>query len=152
MKHIIKKIWEDTNQLTDLDKKHLEECDLCKKEYLLAKKIESSIEKLPELNVPIEVDKIIAKVLLKPFYRTWQLILIGLWVVLSPFLLQLNVFSVIILKSDEVYAATILFVLIYMILILAFGYHFYTEHKKSIEEYSQKIDLFLENKLMKIQK
>lgn len=103
MKHIIKKIWEDTNQLTDWDKKHLEECDLCKKEYLLAKKIESSIEQLPELNIPIEVDKIIAKVLLRPFYRTWQLILIGLWVVLSPFLLQLNIFSVI-LKSDQVYA------------------------------------------------
>ena len=151
MKHIIKKIWEDTNQLTDWDKKHLEECDLCKKEYLLAKKIESSIEQLPELNIPIEVDKIIAKVLLRPFYRTWQLILIGLWVVLSPFLLQLNIFSVI-LKSDQVYAITILFVLIYMMVILAFGYHFYVEHEKGIEECSQKIDLFLENKLMKIQK
>ena len=151
MKHIIKKIWEDTNQLTDLDKKHLEECDLCKKEYLLAKKIESSIEKLPELNVPIEVEKIIAIVLLKPFYRTWQLILIGLWIVISPFLLQLNAFSVI-LKSDQIYLLTILFVIIYMMIIIAFGYHLFLEREKEIEEYSQKIDLFLENKLMKIQK
>ncbi len=151
MNHLIKKIWEDTNQLTDLDKKHLEECDLCKKEYLLAKKIESSIEKLPELNVPIEVEKIIALVLLKPFYRIWQLIFIGLWVVISPFLLQFNVISTI-LKGDQIYLITILFVLIYMLIILAFGYHFYLEHEKQLEEYSQKIDLFLENKLMKIQK
>jgi hypothetical protein len=147
MEHKLKIIWEDTRLLTEEDRKHIEQCELCKKEYTIAKKIEESIENLPEFPLNIEVEKIISHVLLKPVYKIWQLITIGLLVICLPYLLQLQNF--LLLNMNQLMIISLYSVTIYMFILIAFSYHFYIVYHSKMEKFSENVDIFLEKKLMK---
>ncbi|GIX43440.1 MAG: hypothetical protein KatS3mg129_3173 [Leptospiraceae bacterium] len=151
MEHVLKKIWENTNQLTDVEKKHIEKCDLCKKEYQLAKKIEMSIETLPEFSIPLDIEAIVTRVLLKPVYKIWQLILVGIFVISLPFILQMDIFTIF-LDQKQLFFITIFSISIYMLLMIAFTFQIFINYYGKIEPFSEKIDIFLEKKLMKLEK
>lgn len=151
MEHKINQIWEDTKQLTEKDLEHIEKCDLCKKEYHLAKKIEMSIETLPEISIPLDVETIVIRVLLKPVYKIWQLILVGIFVIFLPFILQMDIFTIF-LDKKQLFFITILSISIYMLLMIAFTFQIFINYYGKIEPFSEKIDIFLEKKLMKLEK
>lgn len=149
--HVIKKIWETPALLTPQEQMHIEQCDICKKEYMIHSKIEESIQNLPEIDISPNIQDLVYLIMIKPFVSLWRLVLIGFIIVSIPFILQIDIFSIY-LNRNLINFLVLLSILLHMVLIIIVSYYIFFKYFRKIEDFSEKIDVFLEKKLMKNEK
>lgn len=149
--HVIKKIWQNIDSFTLKERKHIEQCEICQREYKIHKKIIESIQSLPEIEVYPNIQELVYFITIKPFFSLWRLILICSMMMSLPFIVQFDIF-IIYLNRNIVNVLILLSVFLYMIFIIMLSYYLFFKYFKKIVKFSEKIDIFLEKKLMKIQK
>ncbi len=148
---IIKKIWEDTGLLTQEERIHIEQCDICKNEYMMALKIEESLQNLPEIEVSPNIRSVIYLMKIKPYYSIWRLGFIGFIIVSLPFVFQIDLFSIY-LNRNLINFLVLMSIVLHMVIILILSYYLFFKYFNKIENFSEKIDIFLEKTLMKNEK
>lgn len=150
--HIIQKIWEDKESLTDLEKEHLKNCSKCKQEYFLATMIEESINNIPTLSfMNTKVEEILNNIFYRPIYKVWQLIMICLLLMILPITFQLNIFTILYTRNLLIFN-TIFSITLFIFILFALSYHFFIYKRSKIKVISEKIDIFLLKILMKTEK
>lgn len=152
--HIIQKIWEDKELLTDLEKEHLKNCSKCKQEYFLATMIEESIKNIPDLSfmdTKEKVEEILNNIFYRPIYKVWQLIMICLLLIILPITFQLNIFTILYTRNLLIF--NIIFsITLFLFILFALSYHVFINKRSKIKVISEKIDIFLLKVLMKKEK
>lgn len=150
MEHKILKIQQDIKNLTKEDWEHIQNCQKCLNEYRIMNLIETSIQEIPELKVPLPIEPILNKILFKPKYSIFHLIGIIIIVIFIPFQFH----NIHFLFFDYMSLTIVLYsTIMYLILLTIISIHFFQNNKQILEKYSEKIDIFIdkfEKKLMKI--
>ncbi|MFN3604561.1 MAG: hypothetical protein ACK4UJ_07605 [Leptonema sp. (in: bacteria)] len=148
MEHIILKIHQERESLSKEDLEHIYNCKLCLNEYKIMNFIEKSIEELPIITTNVKTEEILYKTIYKP-RDTIANIFILILVILSFFSLAFYSLNHIYLYPTymDLYL-NIFSIFLYFILISIVSFKILIISKKKIENYSEKIDAYIEKKLM----
>lgn len=146
MEHKILKIQQDIQSLTKEDWEHIENCKKCLDEYKIMKLIENSIQEIPEVKVSYSIEKIMAQTFYKPRYSFFHLIIVSVILVFFPFFLKDND----LLFFQWITPLVIYITVIYLAILVILSIYIFHIKKEILEQYSEKIDTFIEKKLMKI--
>lgn len=145
MEHRIKNIWND--EIHPDDWYHIQQCELCRKEYHLAKIIEKAIAELPVIDEKPDLENILLMISLPPFLRIWHIIVSLIFVSFIFVFLQydfLKFFSLQFLIFQ-----TLIAVSIYMGLVFVLGYYLFLKYQNRFVKISEQLDIFFQKYLMK---
>ena len=145
-KHYIREIREAHEQLDHRALAHIEICPLCRSEYEVYRKIEHTVQHLPQYTAPLILRDLILQRVIRPAYKLWHLFLGLTAAILSPMVLvYLDRSYQLIYMGDRAMMYTfIMYGVLVPGVIMPLSSMLFRRYRATIEHFSDNVDAFLE--------